>query len=104
LRPAPGTPRQEMGGGATAEQLLLYGKEIAEGNFMGPVGWVWREGPAREARPPPATALCTHAPEDGGREAPSWVVHFIAEKRISPCATDKVFRRARFARGASRQC
>jgi hypothetical protein len=24
----------EMGGGATAEELLLYGKEIAEGNFM----------------------------------------------------------------------
>jgi hypothetical protein len=45
----------KMGGGATAEQLLLYGKEIAEGNWS--AGRVWREAPAREARPP-ATALC----------------------------------------------
>jgi hypothetical protein len=26
--------KMEMGGGATAEQLLLYGKEIVEGNFI----------------------------------------------------------------------
>jgi hypothetical protein len=30
-------------------------------------------------------------------------VHFIAEKRVSPFLTAKIFRRARFANGASRQ-
>jgi hypothetical protein len=52
---------------------------------------------ARSAPAGYCTLLCTHEPEDRGREGASWVVHFIAEKRVSPCATAKAFRRARFA-------
>jgi hypothetical protein len=84
LGPTPGTPRQRWG----VAQLLssfccMY---VWEGDYCGgQLHVTGRPGVARSAGErtkrarPPATALCTHAPEDGGREASrSWVVHFIA--------------------------